>query len=255
MSYAFGDSERAAMRLMLVADTFAEPSRAFLRGERSEGACELGVDLGCGPGHTTQLLADVLECGRTVGIDASEAHVARAREDAEPGCEFVCADVLDTPWPTGPADRVYARFLLSHLTDPEAAVTAFAEQVRAGGRLLLDEVEAIHTEEPVFRRYLETVEAVLAARGQTLYVGARIDACAPSGAESRVRRHEVDPQRAAALFSLNWATLREDPQVEARVGAGATDSLARQLASLRHGAAPAKRIVWELRQVSWRIGQ
>lgn len=255
MSYAFGDSERAALRLALVADTFSEPSLAFLYGERGEGSCELGVDLGCGPGHTTRLVSDVLGCARTVGIDASEAHLARAREDADPGCEFVCADVLDTPWPTGPADRVYARFLLSHLSDPEAAVAAFAAQVREGGSLLLDEVEAIHTEEPVFRRYLETVEAVLAARGQELTVGARVDACAPEGASSRVRVHEVDPQRAAALFSLNWATLREDPQVEARVGAGASDSLARQLASLRHGAAPAKRIVWELRQVSWRSGE
>lgn len=258
VSYAFGDSEQAALRLALVADTFAEPSRAFLREERGATGAPppgLAVDLGCGPGYTTRLLAECLRCARTVGIDASEAHVVRARRDADPGCEFVCADVLALPWPTGAADRVYARFLLSHLPEPEAAVAAFAGQLRPGGRLLLDEVEAIHTEDPIFRRYLDHVEDVLGARGQCLYVGPRLDACAPGGASSRVRRHEVDPQRAAALFALNWATLRSDPHVARAVGAGERDSLGRQLASLRNGAAPAKRIVWELRQVTIGAGE
>lgn len=252
MGYAFGDSERAALRLALVADTFAETSHAFLREAREADTGprpELGVDLGCGPGHTTRLVANVLGCRRVVGIDASEAHLERARADAPPGCEFLCADVLEVPWPTGPADRVYARFLLSHLSGPEAVLDLFASQLRPGGRLLLEEVEAIHTEEPVFRRYLEHVERVLAARDQNLFVGPRVAAWAPSAATSRVRRHEVAPHRAAALFSLNWATLRNDPEVVARVGAGECDVLARQLASLRRRAAPAKRIVWELRQV------
>lgn len=251
MGYAFGDSERAARRLALVAEAFAEPTRAFLR-EAGAAGCALAVDLGCGPGHTTRLLAEMLGGARVVGMDASQAYIAQARS-AVPGCEFLCHDALDLPWPTDPPDLVYARFLLSHVSEPEAAVSRFASQLRPGGRLLLDEVEAIHTTDPVFRRYLGYVERVLAARGHCLFVGPRLASLAGVGVlTSEVRRHEVAPPRAAALFALNWATLRERSEDLSRAGSDASecDTLARQLASLRRGAARAGRITWELRQVT-----
>ncbi|GAG40450.1 unnamed protein product, partial [marine sediment metagenome] len=68
MSYAFGDTEIAATRLGMVARVFEPASRAFLR-EVDPAARELVVDLGCGPGHTTALLAEALQCRRTVGLD------------------------------------------------------------------------------------------------------------------------------------------------------------------------------------------
>ena len=57
------------------------------------------------------------------------------------GCEFICHDALAAPYPTGGADTIYARFLVSHLAEPEAAIGAIASQLAPRGRLLLDEVE------------------------------------------------------------------------------------------------------------------
>src|SRR5205809_779798 len=55
-SYTFGDSQAAAERLALVARVFEPPSRRFL-ADAAAGAglagCDLAVDLGCGPGHST----------------------------------------------------------------------------------------------------------------------------------------------------------------------------------------------------------
>ena len=71
MTYAFGDSERAARRLALVAQVFERSSEAFLADAKRRRA--LAVDLGCGPGHTTELLARATDSARCVGLDASPA--------------------------------------------------------------------------------------------------------------------------------------------------------------------------------------
>ena len=57
--YAFGDSALAARRLGLLADLFEPASRPFL-ARFADRRLELAVDLGCGTGHTTRLLASVL---------------------------------------------------------------------------------------------------------------------------------------------------------------------------------------------------
>ena len=250
MTYAFGDSERAARRLALVARVFERSSEAFLSEAKRRGA--LALDLGCGPGHTTELLARVIGSARCVGLDASPAYVEAARRRSPPGCEFVCHVVLTAPYPTGPADTIYARFLVTHLAEPEAAIARFASQLAPRGRLLLEEVERIESEVGVFRRYLELVAAVLASQGQSLYVGPRMAEIAAQRSGTRrsaVCELAVDPRDAAGMFSLNWETLREHAAVAARTTTSERDALAKELAALRDGASPAPPITWWLRQV------
>src|SRR6266550_6841019 len=68
--YTFGDTDAAAARLDLVAEVFEPPSRRFLTEQaRSIGRCRLAVDVGCGPGHSTQLLAELVGADRTIGLD------------------------------------------------------------------------------------------------------------------------------------------------------------------------------------------
>ncbi|MGH3099879.1 MAG: class I SAM-dependent methyltransferase, partial [Thermoleophilia bacterium] len=168
--YAFGDSAAAARRLGLLADVFEPPSRELL--ERFGGVPPgLAVDLGCGPGHTTRLVASVTGARRTLGLDQSASFVALAEAEAPPGVSFAVHDVTLAPFPCPPAGLVYGRFLLSHLPDPAAALAAWATQLAPGGLLLVDEVDRIHTADPALRGYLEVAAALLASRGHTLEVG------------------------------------------------------------------------------------
>ena len=66
--YAFGDTQLARERLDLVADVFAAPSATFLR-EQVDFRPGLALDLGCGPGRTTRLVADVTGAAKVVGLD------------------------------------------------------------------------------------------------------------------------------------------------------------------------------------------
>jgi trans-aconitate 2-methyltransferase len=250
--YTFGDSEMAARRLAEVAAVFEAPTRAFL-GREGRGLVEVAVDLGCGPGYTTELLARCLRPRRLAGLDRSQAFLERARR-LVPAASFHVHDVTRTPLPTGPADLLFARFLLTHLRQPGRVLAAWATQLVPGGLLLSDEVEWIRTRDPALAGYLRVVAAVLEARGHRLEVGAVLDALPdPPGLErrtSRVAVHEVDPTRAAAIFRSNLSVWRHDPDARALAGTALLDRLALDLAGQR--TAP---ITWGLRQIAWRRGR
>ena len=131
--------------------------------------------LGCGPGHTTALLAEVLQCRRTVGLDLSAEFIERARGRASDRIAFHVHDVTVVPFPEGPADLVYCRLLLSHLSDPMAIISRWATQLLPGGLLMLDEVESIATSSPALQRYLEILDQMLRSQLSIRETGNRID--------------------------------------------------------------------------------
>lgn len=99
MSYTFGDNEEASRRLRRLADLYEPETRALL--ELAFDGCEactprLAVDLGCGPGWSTQLLAAVLKPQRTVGLDSSE-HTLPRRAQIIPGWNFCAMTSCNRP--------------------------------------------------------------------------------------------------------------------------------------------------------------
>lgn len=114
-NYAFRDNASASQRLDTLDEMFGESSREFVSTYPNRGT-KLALDLGCGPGHTTRLLAESLRAQRTVGVDQSEVYVQNARA-RYPNLEFQSLDVT-REMPLPPANVIYARFLLSHLPDP-----------------------------------------------------------------------------------------------------------------------------------------
>src|SRR3954451_13842826 len=104
-TYTFGDTPLAIERLRMLAEVFEPASRAFLEDTVTTPP-RRALDLGCGPGASTRLLASVTGAAATVGLDASPSFVAAASVAAPAGVEFACRDVTDLPWPFAPADLV-----------------------------------------------------------------------------------------------------------------------------------------------------
>ena len=203
-TYAFGDSDLAGRRLAMVSAIFDPPSASFITGSVTSPP-ELAVDLGCGPGNTTALLAHSCAAARTVGLDQSAAFVSVAAA-AHPDLSFAVHDVTVTPLPTGPADVIYARLVLAHLLDPLAVVARWRSQLRPGGVLLLDEVAYIHTDDPTLGWYEAVVVGLVASRGADMYAGARLPG-------ATIVELPVDARRAAAMYALNLQVWRDDPWV------------------------------------------
>jgi len=254
LSYAFGDSPQAAERLALVAQVFEGPSRTFWRSF-APAAPRLALDLGCGPGHTTLALAQGVRAAHTVGVDSSADFLAAAERTQRPGVRFLRHDVTLIPFPLPAADLVVCRFLLSHLREPTRVVASWAELLAPAGRLLIEEVESIATDCPVFKRYLALVAATLEGQGQELYVGPTLDrAGTPEGLErlcSRVVEHRVGTVDAARMFSMNLHALAQNSRALAREGEHGLAELARELRSL--GASPRSAFEnrWGLRQLAF----
>lgn len=236
--YTFGDGDVAAERLALVASVFEPTSRRLMAA--APAAPARAVDLGCGPGHTTRLLAEVTGAGTTVGLDASPRFVDLARAThgaADPSLAFAVHDATAVPLPGGPADVVHARLLLAHLPDPPAVVARWRSGLRPGGVLLLDEVVAIAPPAGVLHEYLELVTAQVAAGGADMYAGRLL---APLGGEDV--DHPVDAPVAARMFGMNLASWGDDAVRRGLVGAADVERLATGLAAVRSGT-----VVWTLR--------
>jgi trans-aconitate 2-methyltransferase len=257
-TYTFGDSDLAANRLRLLARVFAPSSRVFI-SEAVKFRPRLALDLGSGLGDTTLLLADVLTPEATVGIERSRSFLKLAEREAGPGISFVEHDVTKLPFPTGTADLIYSRFLLTHLPRPESVIAGWITQLCPGGLLLLEEVERIETADPVLRRYLEVVETMMRDHGQELYVGARLAAL--GGGECWSLRanglRSVAPpvDQAARMFEMNLAGWRNDPSTKKIASKAEVDRLADGLTKIaaRRGA-DSPEITWGMRQVVLKRG-
>ncbi|WP_241842325.1 OsmC family protein [Pseudofrankia sp. BMG5.36] len=280
--YAFRDTEAAVRRLALVSEIFDPGSRAFVAARVSQGSePALAVDLGCGPGHTTRLLAAATGARRTVGLDASGAFLAAAhgspRAEKQAGdesaagagldeageIEFARHDIRRVPFPTQArgADVVYARLLLAHLADVTTAIGGWVTQLAPHGVLLLDEIESIDTDQPVLAAYLDHARRLLAARGTTLHAGRLLNtALHDLAAHQPTPDFEVEYNAterlsppvaaAAAMFGMNLAVWRTDPLFRDREAE--LDRLATDLAALTSAPPDAGVITWTLRRVAVR---
>jgi SAM-dependent methyltransferase len=249
--YTFGDTPLAAERLRLVARVYAESSRAFLAASAPPGP-GIAIDVGCGPGVSTRLVAEVTGAARTVGLDDSDAFVALAAVDAPPGMSFARHDATALPLPGAPADLVYCRLLLAHLPDPAAVVRGWIGQLTPTGRLLVDEIEWMEIRHPVFAAYEEVVLDLVGSRGAPMYAGPIIDPLRTGPgwrqAASDVRVVPVTTADAARMFAMNAATWRDDPHVREHHEAAAIERLGRDLDALT-GSPATGEIAWGMRQV------
>lgn len=97
------------------------------------GAPATVVDLGCGPGHLTALLAERWREARVRGVDSSAEMVARARAD-RPGIGFEVGDLRD--WrPEAPVDVIVSNAALQWVPGHLDLLPGLVAALRPGGWL------------------------------------------------------------------------------------------------------------------------
>ncbi len=232
--YLFGDSDLAGQRLRLLAEVFGPSSREFL-ARFVPRALRRIADLGCGPGDTTRLLAEVFSAATIRGLDSSASFIAKANEAPHERIRYDVADVTQT-LPGGPYELIYARYLLTHLSHVREVITGWCAELDSVGLLAIEENEWIDARQPAFARYLSIVAAMLADSGRALYVGADLDAIDdwPSAAKvaSEVVPIVVSDRLAARMFVPNLQTWRREPFVQQNYTAEAIDRLEDELRQL-----------------------
>ncbi len=168
MRYTFGTTKKAADRLEEIARFFNPLAAEFLRKHINK-EIETALDLGCGPGFTTDMIYRALKCKKVYGFDNSKEMLEYAKKQFN-HCNFIPHDITDFPFPVKP-DVMYVRFLLSHIENVIDLVNKWLNELEEGGYLLVEEVEDINTDVDVFKKYLSINRGLVASERAVLYVG------------------------------------------------------------------------------------
>ena len=113
-------------------DERTRPARDLLAQVAPEHGADI-VDLGCGPGNSTELLVRRFPAATVTGIDTSEAMLASARERL-PGVRFAKHDVA-TWEPERKPDLIYANAVLQWLPDHRRLFPRLFHMLAPGGVL------------------------------------------------------------------------------------------------------------------------
>jgi trans-aconitate 2-methyltransferase len=108
------------------------------------------VDLGCGPGNSTELLVERFPHSEIVGLDSSPDMLKKARQRL-PQCSFVEADIAT--WQPDPrTDLIFGNAVMQWLPDHPAIMRRLLEGMPQGGVLAIQMPD--NTREPalVFQR-------------------------------------------------------------------------------------------------------
>jgi ubiquinone/menaquinone biosynthesis C-methylase UbiE len=140
------------------------------------------LDVGCGGGHVTLLMARLVGPeGQVVGTDMDGEVIALAREDGRTAkldnVEFRRADarMFQT---TGEYDLVYARFLLSHLSEPERCLEEMVRACKVKGAIVLEDIDFsgsfCYPTCAAYDRYTQLYQDVVNQRGGDANIGPKL---------------------------------------------------------------------------------
>lgn len=241
--YTFGDTDVAAARLRLLASVFEPGSRRLLGSLPKQGGA-LALDLGCGPGYTTELVAEHVPTERVVGLDQSLRLLEQARRThSSPRLSFEQADVSTPPFGLGTANFLYSRFLLTHLREPAQVVRSWASAAQSGARLVLEETAFMTGAHPAFPRYYALVERMQAHYGQRMYIGRELHALCASPEwlveRATIAESPLPGQDMARLHLMNLQTWSNDPFARDNYAAAELAELGRELEHIATGAVSA----------------
>jgi trans-aconitate 2-methyltransferase len=93
------------------------------------------VDLGCGPGNSTELLVERFPQSEIIGLDSSPDMLRKARERL-PSCSFVEADIA-TWQPDPDTDLIFGNAVMQWLPDHPAIMRRLLEKLPDGGVLAI----------------------------------------------------------------------------------------------------------------------
>jgi SAM-dependent methyltransferase len=176
--YILSTGEAGAARLAILGRVLQPTTESFL-SRAGLGAGMRTLDLGCGGGDATRLIAGVVGDSDVVGIDSDPLVIAIADGHPDVGTRrprFLVGTAED--FHEGDFDFVYARFLLTHLSDPQAVLRSLFSACPPGATIAVEDIDfAAHVCDPpssAFARFVELYQETARAHGADPCIGPKL---------------------------------------------------------------------------------
>lgn len=159
------------------------------------------LDVGCGGGHVAMLIAGIVgPQGRVIGTDTDAEILELATQDAEvakvTNIKFQQLDACACYWHKK-FDLAYARFLLSHLNQPEKCVAAIVEACAPEGVIVVEDTDFAgsfcYPDCAAFDRYKELYQELLQRRGGDSNIGPKLPAMLRKAGIQAVELNVIHP--------------------------------------------------------------
>jgi len=189
-----------------------------------------------------------------VGIDIDDQALAIARRAARRAglrSEFIRADATEPPAREA-FDLAYARLLLSHLTDPSAALRAMRSAVRAGGWVAVEDLftGTLRSEPPApaLDRLQDVYCATGRARGGDPTIGPRLPALFAAAGLSEVSQVTLENPMATVRDKIFRAELVDNMRAAMlATGAASASDLDEIRDGVEHAARDPERVFYQAR--------
>ena len=128
------------------------------------------LDLGCGAGWATRLLASLLPQGRVVGVDISDEMVRRARAASQdvPNVEFRVGSSERLPFDSGSFDKVLSVESFYYYADQGRALDELLRVLSPGGRFFI--LINLFKDNPCSLRWVSALKVPVHALSQAEYL-------------------------------------------------------------------------------------
>jgi SAM-dependent methyltransferase len=249
MKVFYGTVEQAAEHLKDMA-TFFDPKAIPFIQQYQIGTIMSAVNLGCGPGFTTHMLAQATGCMQTYGLDSNDQLLKMAQQNY-PNLSFVKHDMTAFPFPVQ-SDLIYARFLLSQMDEAPTLINLWSEQLSYDGVLIVEEIEEVNASKSVFKKFLAINSDLIANQAVQMYAGETI---ARGRYDHQVLLNEavhypIPNWIAAGWFYHTTMTMwREEPFIRKRTTGKERRSIRETLLDLTDLRTPKSDATWVIRRL------
>ncbi len=241
-AYVIDGGAAGKSRLNVLAGMLAPTTRALLERVGIEPGMTC-LDAGSGGGDVTWLLAEAVgPHGQAIGLDFDPEIVRLAEEDRRAAglhhVRFLVGNVLEMEMEPV-FDRVYIRFLLTHLPDPVRALRRMTRALRPGGVLMAEDVEMAglfcHPASPLFEAGVRLYCSAARRKGGDPEIGPKLPALLRTAGLQEVGVNLVQPIHTdgpgKGMMSLTLRRIAGAVTTEGLASAGELDQLIDEMAA------------------------
>ena len=200
MSYTIQGGQEGKARLSILGQAMNRYSIEALQGAGLKQGSKC-LDAGCGGGTMTYAMAEIAGPGGYVtGMDRDAEIIRLNMQELDAthigGISFVQGEIYNLDGHEE-YDIVYARFLLSHLTDPVLAITKMVRALKPGGQLVTEDVHFsghfCYPANDAFDTYVRWYTDAVSANGGDAEFGVKLHAYLETAGLADIQMEIVQP--------------------------------------------------------------